>query len=398
MLKQDFPILQRKIHGKPLIYLDNAATTQKPEAVLKAMDNYYRTYNSNVHRGIYTLSEEATSKYEQVRDTVAKFLNSEREEIIFTKGTTDGLNMLANCLTETLKPGDEILLTEMEHHSNLVPWQQLAKKKKIVVKYIPLTKEGNLDFQAYKKILSKKTKIVSIIHISNVLGTINPIKEIAKEAHKVNALCIVDGAQSTPHMKVDVQDLDCDFFVFSGHKLLGPTGIGVVYGKRKILEKLEPYQYGGEMISKVTFQDSTWNELPWKFEAGTPAIAEAIGLGAAIEYITKIGFNKITKYQEDLTQYALQKLKTIPKLTIYGPRERGGVISFTIKNIHAYDVTAFLDKSGIAARSGTLCAMPLLNRLGIESVVRISFQIYNNKKEIDILLKTIKEIIEVYHD
>ena len=324
-IRGDFPILKRKINGKPLVYLDSAATTQKPKQVIDAMTDYYEKYNANVHRGVYKLSEEASIAYESAHQDVAKFIGAEFDEISFTKNTTESINSLANILTRNLKKGDEILISKMEHHSNLVPWQYIANQKGLVLKYVELTKNGKLDLNHLENSLTKKTKIVSLTHVSNVLGTINPIKEIAKIVKSNGSLFVVDGAQSVPHMKVNVKDLGCDFIAFSGHKMLGPTGIGVLYGKKELLEKLDPFLFGGGMIREVQEQKTTWDTLPWKFEAGTPNIAEAIGLSAAIKYLEKIGMENIEAYEKYLVSYALEKLSSVNDLKIYGPKERGGL-------------------------------------------------------------------------
>lgn len=396
---EDFPILKQSINGKRLAYLDNGATTQKPQYVIDSLNNYYQKDNANVHRGVYQLSQRATAAYEKAHETVARFLNAKFEETIFTKSTTESLNLLAYSLGSTLKEGDEIVLSQMEHHSNLVPWQQLAKEKKFILKFIPLTKDYRLDMDAARKLITPKTKIVSIVHMSNVLGTINPVKELAKIAHSVNALMIVDGAQSVPHMPVNVKELDCDFLVFSGHKMLGPTGIGVLYGKQELLEKMKPFLYGGDMISEVTFENSTWNDLPWKFEAGTPNIAEAIGLSAAIEYLEKIGMEKVFEHDVYLTSYALEKLSQIDGLKIIGPgnlEERGSAVSFTLEGVHPHDLSEILDRFGVAVRGGHHCAMPLMSVLGLNSTTRASFYVYNTKEDVDVLIEGIKKAKEIF--
>ncbi len=393
-IKKDFPIL------KTITYLDSGATSLTPEQVLEAMNNYYRKYRSNVHRGLYKISEEATEAYEGVREKVAQFINAHTKEIIFTKGTTESINLLAYILTKNLKKGDEIVLTEMEHHSNLVPWQQIAKEKDLTLKFIPVTEEGFLETETMNRMITSKTKIVSVTHVSNALGTINDIKTIAKKAHEKNALVVVDGAQSAPHLKIDVKDLDCDFFAFSAHKMLGPTGTGVLYGRRELLEELPPFFHGGEMISEVSFEESSWNELPWKFEAGTPNIAGVIGLGAAIDYLQEIGMETIREHEERLLEYALKELKKINNVIVYGPlnaKNRSGVISFNIQGIHSHDTSTILDRENIAIRAGHLCAMPLIKSvLNEESVCRASFSIYNTKEEIDKLIQGIKKAKEIF--
>lgn len=381
-VKDDFPIL------KNITYLDNSSTTQKPQPVIDAITKYYQEDNANVHRGVYKLSLKATMAYEKAHEIVAKFINAQFEEVIFTKGTTESLNLLAYSLGKTLQAGDEIVLTEMEHHANLVPWQQLAREKGLILKFIPITAEYRLDMNKAKELITSKTKIVSVTHISNVLGTINPIKELAALAHEVGAVMIVDAAQSVPHMPIDVKELNCDFLAFSGHKMCGPTGIGVLYGKKELLEKMDPFLYGGDMIKEVTFAHSTWNDLPWKFEAGTPHIAGAIGLAAAIEYLQVIGMDNIEHYEQELTKYTLQKLSTLPHLKLLGPatnHNRAAVFSFTIERIHPHDVSELLDKVNICVRGGHHCAMPLHERLNVNGSTRASFYFYTLKEDIDVL-------------
>ncbi|MBI2151450.1 cysteine desulfurase [Candidatus Woesearchaeota archaeon] len=390
---EEFPIL------KSITYLDNSSTTQKPQVVLEAMNEYYTKYCANVHRGLYPQAEQATQVFEEAHQTVAQFIGAEADEIIFTSGTTESINLLAQLLGKTLQPGDEIVLSIMEHHSNLVPWQQIAKEKKAQLKYINLTKDYHLDLNEAKKIISKKTKIVSITHMSNVLGTINPVKELTAMAHKVGALIIIDAAQSTPHLKLNVKELSCDFLAFSGHKLCGPTGIGVLYGKKRLLQDLEPSKLGGGMIKEVTLQNSTWAGLPAKFEAGTPNIAGALGLAAAIKYLQKIGLKNIEKQELSLTKYALDKLKTISGLKIIGPpnnKGRGAVISFTIKNAHPHDVAEILARENIAIRAGHHCAMPLHTSLNIEGTSRMSFYFYNTTKNIDAAIKALHKVNRIF--
>ena len=396
-LRKDFPILHRKIHGKPLVYLDNAATSQKPIQVIEAIDHYYKNYNANIHRSIHTLGEEATEKYEEAHDKVAEFINADSyQNIVFTKNTTESLNLLAYSLTSKLKKGDEIVISEMEHHSNFVPWQQLAKQRGLKLKFIKITKEGLLDAESINENIAKNTKIVSITHVSNVLGTINPIKDIAKISHENGALIIGDGAQSVPHMPVDVKELDADFYAFSGHKMLGPTGIGVLYGKKELLEEMQPFLYGGEMIREVKFEDTTFNDLPWKFEAGTMNIVEGIGLGAAIDYLSNIGMGQIQKRDKELVNYAVKRLKEIKDLAIYGPEERGAVVSFNLKGIHAHDVSQILDSEGIAIRAGHHCCMPLMSVLGVPATARASFYLYNTEEEIDKLISALHKVKKVF--
>jgi cysteine desulfurase/selenocysteine lyase len=395
MLSRLFPILTRKIHGHHLVYLDNAATTQKPQAVINAISDFYKQHNANIHRGIHTLSVEATNLYESSRDKIQKFLDAhEREEIIFTTGATEGINLVAwTWGQENIKRGDEILLTEMEHHSNLVPWQVLAKKKGAKLRFIPLTAEGRLDLRNLERLITRRTKIVSIAHISNVLGVVNPVKRIVRAAHAKGAVVLVDGAQAGGHLKINVQKLGCDFFVLSGHKMYGPTGVGILYGRRGLLEKMPPYKTGGHMIKKVGLTSHIWNDLPWKFEAGTANIAEVIGFGAAIDFLSKVGFQTISNHESRITNYALKKLQKIPGLTIYGPKDnknRIGVISFNLKGIPAHDLASILDEKGIAIRTGHHCAMPLHEKLGIPSSARASFAIYNTKKDVDKLIAGLK--------
>ncbi len=390
-----FPILKRKINGKRLVYLDNSATTQKTEAVIKAITNFYENYNSNIHRSVYTISEEATLAYEETRQKVATFINAHQEEIIFTSGTTQGCNFLAYALTENLQEGDEIILSEMEHHSNLLPWQELAKRKKLSVKYVKV-KDYQLDLENLKTLLTKKTKIVSLTHVSNVLGTINPIKRIAKIVHENKSVLVVDAAQSVPHFKVDVQDLDCDFLVFSGHKMLGPTGVGVLYGKKELLKKLNPVFFGGGMVEKVNLKEAEWTDLPLRLEAGTPNVAGVIGLGVAIDTINKIGLDKIYAHEKQLTSYTLNELKKIKGIKIYGPKqERIGVISFDIKGIHPHDLASLVSQEGVAIRAGTHCTMPLMKTLGVQGLSRVSLYLYNTKEDIDLLIKAIKKAQKV---
>ena len=398
-IKQDFPILQREIHGQPLVYLDNAATTQKPASVIESMERYYSLYNANIHRGVYQLSEEATTAYERARQRVADFINASYEEIVFTRGTTESLNLLAYSLGKTLREGDEIVLTQMEHHSNLVPWQQIAKEKRAIVKFTALGKDGCLDIASARSLITKKTKIVAVAHVSNALGTVAPLNKIIEIAHAAGALVIVDGAQAIAHRQVDVKELDCDFYAFSGHKMYGPTGIGVLYGKKELLEKLSPFLYGGDMIREVTFEESTWNDVPWKFEAGTPNIAGVIGLGLAIEYLEKIGMQNIQAYEEWLTQHALEQLQSVKGLVVYGPslgKERGSVISFNIEGIHSHDVASLLDREGVAVRGGHHCAMPLMRLLNIQGSTRVSFGIYNTRQDVHALVRAIEKAKRVF--
>ena len=398
-VRKDFPLLSSTSNGQKIIYLDNSATSQKPAVVLGAMLDFYQHDNANVHRGIYRLSERATAAYEQARDITANFIGASSSEIIFTKGTTESLNLLAYSLTKNLQPGDEIVLSVMEHHSNLVPWLQRAKEKKLNIKYLPLTTEYQLDLVQAQELISVKTKIVSVTHMSNVLGTINDVQTLASLAHAVGAVMIVDAAQSVPHFPVNVKKLDCDFLAFSGHKMMGPTGIGVLYGKKHFLEALEPFQFGGGMIREVTFENATWTDSPWKFEAGTPPIVEAIGLAAAIQYLQLVGMENIAVHEKYLTAYALEKLATVPRLELIGPSQldqRGGVISFILPGIHSHDISEILDREGICVRGGHHCAMPLMNQLGLAGVTRVSFALYNSTRDIDAVVAAIHNVQEIF--
>lgn len=384
-----FPILDQEINGHPLVYLDSAATSHKPLPVIEEVSRYYREYNSNVHRGVHTLGNYATEGYEGAREKVRKFIQAKStKEVIFTRGTTTSLNIVASSYArQHCTEGDEIVITPMEHHSNLIPWQQVAKVTGATLKYIPLQKDGTIDIEDVRKTITPQTKIVSVMHVSNVLGTINPIKEIAQIAHQHGAIMVVDGAQSAPHFSLNVQDLDCDFFAFSGHKMCAPTGIGVLYGKRELLEEMEPVEFGGEMIDFVELHDSTWKELPWKFEGGTPIIAGAIGLGAAIDFLQSIGFDKIEKHEHELVTYAMEQLSTIDGFKIYGPKERTGVITFNLDDVHPHDVATVLDAEGIAVRAGHHCAQPLMKWLNVTATARASFYLYNTVEDVDKLLK-----------
>ncbi|MGX7350707.1 cysteine desulfurase [Enterococcus canis] len=393
-LRQDFPILFQEVNDEPLVYLDNAATTQKPKQVLDQLTAYYEQDNANVHRGVHTLAERATHAYEGAREKVKNFLHAnETAEILFTRGTTTSLNWIAQSFGDAfVEAGDEIVISYMEHHSNIIPWQQLAKRKGAVLKYIEITPEGFLDMEDARQKITAKTKIVSIAHVSNVLGVINPVAELAALAHENDAVMVVDGAQAVPHMPVDVQAVDADFYAFSGHKMCGPTGIGVLYGKRQWLDQMEPVEFGGEMIDFVHLYDSTWKELPWKFEAGTPNIAGAIGLGAAIDYLEAIGLASIHQHEADLVAYVLPKLQAIEGLTIYGPQDPAdhtGVIAFNLEGLHPHDVATALDMEGIAVRAGHHCAQPLLQYLDVLATARASFYLYNTKADADRLVDAI---------
>lgn len=400
-IRKLFPILDQEVNGQPLVYLDSAATSQKPAAVIEAIEQYYRGYNSNVHRGVHTLGTKATDAYEGAREKVRKFINaSSTEEIIFTRGTTTSLNTVAKSYGgANVKEGDEIVISYMEHHSNIIPWQQLAKEKGAVLKYIPLQEDGTISLDDVRATITDATKIVSIMQVSNVLGVINPVKEIAKIAHDHDAVMVVDGAQSTPHLKVDVRDLDCDFFAFSGHKMVGPTGIGVLYGKKELLEKMEPIEFGGEMIDFVGLYESTWKELPWKFEGGTPIIAGAIGMGAAIDFLEEIGLDNIERHEHKLAAYAIEKMSAVEGLTIYGPKDaekRAGVVTFNINDVHPHDVATVLDADGIAVRAGHHCAQPLMKWLDVSSTARASFYLYNTEEDIDKLVSGLVKTKEYF--
>lgn len=392
-IRLDFPILHQEHHtGVPLIYLDNAASSQKPRQVIEALDDYYRRYNANVHRGIHKLSEAATEAYEGARLKVRKFINAaSKREIIFTRGTTESINLVAQTWGRTnLKTGDTVISTVMEHHSNIVPWQILAAEKGFKIRYIPVLPNGTLDMDAFAELLrTEPVKLVTVMHVSNVLGTVNPVESIIQQAHAVGALVLIDGAQSVPHMPIDVQALDADFFVFSGHKMIGPTGIGILYGKRALLEAMPPWMGGGDMISSVKLEGSTWNDLPYKFEAGTPAIAEAIGLGHAIDYLTGLGMDKIHAHEQAITDYALERLTEVPEINVFGPdsSKKGAVAAFQFADIHAHDVAQILDTNGIAVRAGHHCAMPLHEHLKISATARASFYLYNTFAEVDALIE-----------
>ncbi|WP_153127352.1 cysteine desulfurase [Peribacillus tepidiphilus] len=391
-IRKLFPILNQEVNGNPLVYLDSAATSQKPVQVIETLEKYYREYNSNVHRGVHTLGTRATDGYEGAREKVRKFINaSSIEEVIFTRGTTTSLNTVAASYGRAnLSEGDEIVISYMEHHSNIIPWQQVAKQTGATLKYLPLQEDGTISLEDARKTITSNTKIVSIMHVSNVLGVINPVKELAQIAHENGAIMVVDGAQGAPHIKIDVKDLDCDFYAFSGHKMCGPTGIGVLYGKKELLENMEPIEFGGEMIDFVDLYDSTWKELPWKFEGGTPIIAGAIGLGAAIDFLEEVGLQNIEAHEHNLAAYALEKMSTIEGITIYGPKDpskRAGVITFNIEDVHPHDVATVLDAEGIAVRAGHHCAQPLMRWLKASATARASFYLYNTEKDIDKLVE-----------
>ena len=392
-IRADFPILSEKVNGKPLVYFDNGATSQKPQVVIDAIEKYYSTYNANIHRGVHTLSQLATNAYEAARNTIQAHINAKHNyEVIFTSGTTFGINLVANGMAAFIKPGDEVMVSALEHHSNIVPWQFLCEKTGAKLVVIPMNEKGELVVSEFDNLLSDKTKLVAVNHISNALGTINPIEYIIKKAHEKGAAVLIDGAQATPHLKPDVQALNCDFYVFSGHKICGPTGVGILYGKEEWLRKLPPYQGGGEMIAEVTFEKTTYADLPHKFEAGTPNIEGGIVLGTAIDYMNSVGFEAIATYENELLTYGTKKLQEIEGLTIYGTsKNKASVISFNINGIHPYDIGAIIDKLGIAVRTGHHCAQPIMNYFNIPGTIRASFAFYNTKEEIDIFVEALKK-------
>lgn len=398
-IREDFPILQRTVYGKPLVYFDNGATTQKPRCVVEKIQEEYYNVNSNVHRGVHFLSQQATDAHEQSRERVRQFINAKSSaEIIFTRGTTEAINLVASSFTdECMQEGDEVIISTMEHHSNIVPWQIQAFKKGISLQVIPLTDNGEIDLDAYRKLFSDKTRIVSIMHVSNVLGTINPAKEMIRIAHEHGVPVLIDGAQSVPHMPVDVQDLDADFYAFSGHKIYAPTGIGVLYGKEEWLNKIPPYQGGGEMIASVSFEKTVFNELPYKFEAGTPDYIGTTALAEALNYVATMGIQNIAAYEDELLRYATERMKEIPNMRIFGESpHKGAIISFLVGDIHHYDIGLLLDRYGIAVRTGHHCAEPLMRYLGIEGTVRASFSFYNTKEEIDYFIESLRKVIAMF--
>lgn len=398
-IREDFPILSRTVYGKPLIYLDNGATTQKPRCVVEAITDEYYSVNANVHRGVHFLSQQATNLHEASRETVRQFINARSTaEIVFTRGTTESINLVASTFADSqMKAGDEVIVSAMEHHSNIVSWQLQAARKGIVLRVIPINDRGELLLDEYEKLFSERTKLVSVTHVSNVLGTVNPVKDIIATAHAHDVPVLIDGAQSIPHIKVDVQDLDADFYVFSGHKIYGPTGVGVLYGKEEWLDRLPPYQGGGEMIKNVSFEKTTFNELPFKFEAGTPDYIGTTALAKALDYVSALGIDVIARHEHELTTYALARLKAIPGMRIFGEAaERGAVISFLVGNIHPFDMGTLLDRLGIAVRTGHHCAEPLMHRMGIEGTVRASFGLYNTKEEVDALVAGIERVSRMF--
>ena len=398
-VREDFPILKQTVHGKPLVYLDNAATSQKPRAVIDATSRYYSADNANIHRGVHLLSQRATTEYEDARIKVQNFINAPKShEIIFVRGTTEAINLVVNSYGRAnVRTGDEILITTMEHHSNIVPWQILCEEKGATLRVVPINDEGDLILEEFDKLLNSRTKFVSLAHVSNALGTINPVRRIIEKAHSLGVPVLLDGAQAAPHTKIDVQELDCDFYAFSGHKLFGPTGVGVLFGKSHLLEAMPPYQGGGDMIATVSFENTTYNTLPYKFEAGTPNIAGTIGLGAAIDYVNQIGLENIAKYEHELLEYGTEALSAIPGLRLIGTaKEKASVFSFVLEGIHPHDVGTILDREGIAIRTGHHCTMPLMNRLGIPATSRASLAFYNTKDEIDALVAGIYKVKEVF--
>lgn len=398
-IRQDFPILQREVYGRPLVYLDNAATTQKPRSVVEAISNEYFSTNANVHRGVHFLSQKATDLHEAARERVRQFINARSTaEVLFTRGTTESLNLVASSFGEAfLKEGDEVIVSVMEHHSDIVPWQLLRERKGIVIRVIPMDDSGRLDLEAYERLFSERTRLVCVAHVSNVLGTVNPVKQMAATAHAHGAYMLVDGAQSIPHFKVDVQDLDCDFLTFSGHKIYGPTGIGVLYGRENLLEKMPPYQGGGEMIARVTFEHTTYERLPYKFEAGTPDYVGTHALAAAIDYVEALGMDEIAAHERRLTQYAMERLGAIKDMHLYGTTpDKDAVVAFNVGNIHPLDLGTLLDRLGIAIRTGHHCAQPLMQRCGVEGMARASFALYNTLDEIDKLAESIERVSKMF--
>ena len=400
-IRDDFPILSRKVYGKSLVYLDNAATSQKPRQVISALTEYYEGYNANVHRGVHALSMEATDRYEEAREKVARFIGARQsEEVIWTRNTTEAINLVTGSWARSnLQPGDEVVVTEMEHHSNMVPWQMVTQERGATLRYLRLGDDGKLDLDDIDTIINDRTKMVSIVHASNSLGTINPVKEITARARAVGAAVMIDGAQSVPHMSVDVQDLDCDFLAFSGHKMLGPTGIGVLYAKREVLETMEPFLTGGEMVLSVTLDGADWNNLPMRFEAGTPNIADAIALGAAVDYLDSTGMDNIRRHEVQLTGYALSRLREIEELVIFGAEaaeDRGGVVSFHTPDVHPHDLGTYLDQQGIAVRTGHHCTMPVMRKLGVPATTRASFYLYNTEEEVDQLVDSLKSALRYF--
>lgn len=397
-VRADFPILSRQVYNRPLVYLDNAATTQKPRKVVDAITEEYYSVNANVHRGVHFLSQQATQLHEEARERVRQFINARSiEEIVFTRGTTESLNLIASSLGESFREGDEIIVSELEHHSNIVPWQFLVERKGVVLKVIPLLPDGSLDLEAYERLFTPRTRLVSVAHVSNVLGTVNPIGQMARTAHAHGALFVADGAQSVPHFRVDVQELDCDFLTFSGHKIYGPTGVGVLYGRERLLEQMPPYQGGGEMIAKVTFVKTTYERLPYKFEAGTPDFIGTHALAVALDYVDEIGLDAISEHEHELTRYAMEQLSAIPDIRFFGTTpDKDAVISFLVGNIHHLDMGTLLDRLGVAVRTGHHCAQPLMDHYGVEGMVRASFAMYNTRDEIDNFVEAVDRVRKMF--
>lgn len=397
-VRADFPILSRQVYNRPLVYLDNAATTQKPRKVVDAITEEYYSVNANVHRGVHFLSQQATQLHEEARERVRQFINARSiEEIVFTRGTTESLNLIASSLGESFREGDEIIVSELEHHSNIVPWQFLVERKGVVLKVIPLLPDGSLDLEAYERLFTPRTRLVSVAHVSNVLGTVNPIGQMARTAHAHGALFVADGAQSVPHFRVDVQELDCDFLTFSGHKIYGPTGVGVLYGRERLLEQMPPYQGGGEMIAKVTFTKTTYERLPYKFEAGTPDFIGTHALAVALDYVDEIGLDAISEHEHELTRYAMEQLSAMPDIRFFGTTpDKDAVISFLVGNIHHLDMGTLLDRLGVAVRTGHHCAQPLMDHYGVEGMVRASFAMYNTRDEIDSFVEAVDRVRKMF--
>ena len=402
-IRDDFPILSRKVHGKPLVYLDNAATSQKPRAVIQALTEYYETYNSNVHRGVHTLSMEATDRYEEAREKVARFINAETpESIIWTRNATESINLVAHSWAESnISEGDEIVVTRLEHHSNLVPWQRIAARNGAALRFLDLTEDGAVDMAGAASVINAKTKLLAVTQVSNSLGTVVPVKELAGMARSVGAAVLVDGAQSVPHQPVDVEDIGCDFLALSGHKMMGPTGIGALYARREILEQMEPFLHGGEMVLEVSYEDASWNELPMRFEAGTPNIADAIALGAAVDYLTALGMENVREHEKQLTAYALDAFRELEEVDLFGPMDvdrRGGILSFHSSDVHPHDLGTFLDQEGVAIRTGHHCTMPLMGALGVPATARASLYVYNTEQEVDALVDAVKRALRYFAD
>ena len=402
-IRDDFPILSRKVHGKPLVYLDNAATSQKPRAVIQALTEYYETYNSNVHRGVHTLSMEATDRYEEAREKVARFINAETpESIIWTRNATESINLVAHSWAESnISEGDEIVVTRLEHHSNLVPWQRIAARNGAALRFLDLTEDGAVDMVGAASVINARTKLLAVTQVSNSLGTVVPVKELAGMARSVGAAVLVDGAQSVPHQPVDVEDIGCDFLALSGHKMMGPTGIGALYARREVLEQMEPFLHGGEMVLEVSYEDASWNELPMRFEAGTPNIADAIALGAAVDYLTALGMENVREHEKQLTAYALDAFRELEEVDLFGPMDvdrRGGILSFHSFDVHPHDLGTFLDQEGVAIRTGHHCTMPLMGVLGVPATARASLYVYNTEQEVDALVDAVKRALRYFAD